>query len=108
MPLGAQRSDVLKLVPRQAMILVFVGVGIGLLVSWPLTRLMKEPAIQRQRYRPVHIRQHRRPKDLNCSARVPDSGDVSNENRSVSGVEIRVKTPPPGREKSPVLKCFSS
>jgi len=41
MALGAQRNDVLKLVLRQAMIVVLVGVGIGLLGSWALTRLMK-------------------------------------------------------------------
>jgi putative ABC transport system permease protein len=41
MALGAQRTDVLKLVLRQAMIVVLVGVGIGLLGSWALTRLMK-------------------------------------------------------------------
>ncbi len=41
MALGAQRSDVLKLVLRQAMIVVLVGVAIGLLGSWALTRLMK-------------------------------------------------------------------
>ena len=41
MALGAQRSDVLKLVLRQAMMVVLVGVGIGLLGSWALTRLMK-------------------------------------------------------------------
>jgi putative ABC transport system permease protein len=41
MALGAQRRDVLKLVLRQAMIVVLVGVGIGLLGSWALTRLMK-------------------------------------------------------------------
>jgi putative ABC transport system permease protein len=41
MALGAQRSDVLKLVLRQAMIVVLIGVGIGLLGSWALSRLMK-------------------------------------------------------------------
>jgi putative ABC transport system permease protein len=41
MALGAQRGDVLKLVLRQAMIVVLVGVGLGLLGSWALTRLMK-------------------------------------------------------------------
>jgi putative ABC transport system permease protein len=41
MALGAQRSDVLKLVVRQAMIVVLAGVGIGLLASWALTRIMK-------------------------------------------------------------------
>jgi putative ABC transport system permease protein len=41
MALGAQRTDVLKLVVRQAMLMVLAGVGIGLLISWALTRLMK-------------------------------------------------------------------
>jgi putative ABC transport system permease protein len=41
MALGAQRSDVLKLVLRQAMIVVLAGVVIGLLASWALTRLIK-------------------------------------------------------------------
>jgi putative ABC transport system permease protein len=41
MALGAQRNDVLKLVLRQAMIVVLAGVVIGLLASWALTRLIK-------------------------------------------------------------------
>jgi putative ABC transport system permease protein len=41
MALGAQPRDVLKLVVRQAMLLVLGGVGIGLLASLALTRLMK-------------------------------------------------------------------
>ena len=39
--LGAKPRDVLKLVVRQAMVLALGGVGIGLLASWALTRLMK-------------------------------------------------------------------
>ncbi|MGH9755420.1 MAG: ABC transporter permease [Blastocatellia bacterium] len=41
MALGAQTSDALKLVLKQGMRLVLVGVTIGLLASWALTRLMK-------------------------------------------------------------------
>jgi len=41
MALGAKPHDVLKLVVRQAMVLALGGVGIGLLASWALTRLMK-------------------------------------------------------------------
>lgn len=41
MALGAQTLDVLRLVVRQAMVLVLGGVGIGILASLALTRLMK-------------------------------------------------------------------
>ena len=41
MALGAQGSDVLKLMTRQGMKLVFIGIALGLLASFALTRLMK-------------------------------------------------------------------
>ena len=41
MALGAKPRDVLSLVVRQAMVLALGGVGIGLLASWALTRLIK-------------------------------------------------------------------
>jgi putative ABC transport system permease protein len=41
MALGAQQRDVLKLVVRQAMIVALGGVGIGVLASLALTRLIK-------------------------------------------------------------------
>ena len=41
MALGAQVADVLKLVLRQGMALTLVGVGLGLIVSLALTRMMK-------------------------------------------------------------------
>jgi putative ABC transport system permease protein len=40
MALGAQPASVLKLVVRQAMVLVLIGVGIGLAASFALTRVM--------------------------------------------------------------------
>jgi putative ABC transport system permease protein len=41
MALGAQTRDVLKLIMRQGMMQALIGVGIGLIASLTLTRLMK-------------------------------------------------------------------
>ena len=38
--LGAQRKDVLKLIVRQGMMLALIGVGIGMVLAFALTRLM--------------------------------------------------------------------
>ena len=39
--LGAQRSDVLRLVLRQGVLLATAGLAIGLVASWSLTRLLE-------------------------------------------------------------------
>jgi putative ABC transport system permease protein len=39
--LGAQRSDVLRLVIGQGMMLVLIGVGVGLGAAFALTRMMR-------------------------------------------------------------------
>jgi ABC-type antimicrobial peptide transport system permease subunit len=42
MALGAQVTDVLKLVLRQGMTLAFIGEGLGLLGAFALTRVMQK------------------------------------------------------------------
>jgi putative ABC transport system permease protein len=41
MALGAQVSDVLKMILRQGMLLISVGIALGLLASFALTRLLR-------------------------------------------------------------------
>jgi hypothetical protein len=68
----------------------------------------EEPVIQRQRNRTVDIRRHRSANDLNCSARVRDSGVASNESRSVGRVEIRMKSVTEfGKHFLPILDSIS-
>ena len=40
MALGAQMRDVMQMVLKQGMVLVFTGIGLGLAAAWVLTRLM--------------------------------------------------------------------
>ena len=40
MALGAQMRDILRMVLKQGMLLVFIGIAVGLTASWLLTRLM--------------------------------------------------------------------
>ena len=42
MALGAQRSDILKLVVRQGMTLVLIGITLGLITSFAVTRVMQK------------------------------------------------------------------
>jgi putative ABC transport system permease protein len=40
MALGATRADIMRLVVGNGMMLTFIGIGIGILASWALTRVM--------------------------------------------------------------------
>ncbi|HKY27253.1 MAG TPA: ABC transporter permease [Pyrinomonadaceae bacterium] len=53
MALGAQTSDILRMVLRQGLVLAFLGTAIGVLAAFGLTRLMKSLLYQVQAYDPV-------------------------------------------------------
>jgi putative ABC transport system permease protein len=53
MALGALQKDILKMVIGQGMLLVIVGLGLGLLLSFALTQLLKSLLIDLELYFPV-------------------------------------------------------
>ena len=55
MALGASRADVLRLVVLQGLRLTLMGVVFGLAASFAVTRLDRQPALQRQPDRPRHV-----------------------------------------------------
>ncbi|HKR59810.1 MAG TPA: ABC transporter permease [Pyrinomonadaceae bacterium] len=46
MALGAQMRDIMRMVLKQGMVLVFIGVGLGLAAAWMLTRLISRLLFQ--------------------------------------------------------------
>lgn len=53
MALGAQTSDILRMVLRQGLVLALLGTGIGVVAALGLTRLMKSLLYQVQANDPV-------------------------------------------------------
>jgi predicted permease len=55
MALGAQRSDVLVLILREALLLVLSGAAAGVLIAWPATKLLSSLLFGLDRYDPATI-----------------------------------------------------
>ena len=86
MALGAQASDVLKMILRQGLALLFIGIAIGLAGAFALTRAMTMLLFEVSAYSPLRLqrlpclRRHRR----GCSSTSAE-GD---ESRSIMAFSI--------------------
>ncbi len=80
--LGAQTSNVLKLILGQGLRLAMVGVALGLLAAVAFTRLLKGFAVWHQRERSVDVCGDRCVAGWCCFAGVLDSGAKGDESRS--------------------------
>ena len=61
MALGAQRGDVLRMILRQSMIIIGIGLAIGLFGAFAANALDGEPALWRRRARSFHLRARSHP-----------------------------------------------
>ena len=91
MALGAQASDVLKLIVRNGMALTLVGVAIGLAGAFALTRSDDDSALRSDSYRCRYIHDGFGCLDRRRVARLLSAGATCDKGRSTGGVALRVK-----------------
>ena len=91
MALGAQMSDVLKLMVGQGMKLALVGVVLGLVASVALTQIDEDPVVRRERDRSADVHRDRAVAHRRGIAGLLASGPTGDESRPDGGAEIRVK-----------------
>ena len=90
MALGARQLDVLKLMVRQGMSLVVIGVVLGLAGAFATTRLMTSLLFDVTAKDPVTFSVGHRCADDRGIGRLLHSGATGNESRSAGGAAIRI------------------
>jgi hypothetical protein len=94
MALGANRANVLRMMLRQGMILTVIGVAIGLIAAFVLTKYLDSLTtyvVWCAAKRSVHIRCYWRVTCAGCVSCVFDSRATRNESRSVGSAAVRVR-----------------
>jgi hypothetical protein len=90
MALGAQPRDVLRMIVGHGLVLALIGIGIGLMVSFALTRLMKGLFFGISATDPITFAVISLLLIFDRLAGLLDSGAPSNQGGSISGAKVRV------------------
>jgi hypothetical protein len=88
--LGAQRKDVLSLVLADGIKMTLAGVGVGLLASLGLTRLLTKMVLRSEHHRSGNVRGDCRLVNFRGSAGVFDTRAEGDESRSADGTQVRI------------------
>jgi ABC-type antimicrobial peptide transport system permease subunit len=115
MALGAQATDVLRMVLKQGMTPVIIGLGIGLAATFAVGRPAADATLRNQGNRPIPAQPDGRDADRCCRSRMPHPGSTRHSRQPHPSAPRRLNmkslhsldlVSPPSSQPSPSARCF--